>query len=66
MALVIKLERCQLIIEQSIPPQAMSDSFNTYENDFQLALQEAKTKTSQVESVQGGMSSQAIAPPRQV
>lgn len=44
----------------------MSDSFNTYENDFQLALQEAKTKTSQVESVQGGMSSQAIAPPLQV
>lgn len=32
----------------------MSDSFNTYENDFQLALQEAKTKISQVESVQGG------------
>ncbi|KAI5950197.1 vti1 [Candida margitis] len=31
----------------------MSDSFNTYENDFQLALQEAKTKVSQVESVQG-------------
>ncbi|CAK9682772.1 Vesicle transport v-SNARE protein N-terminus family protein [Candida parapsilosis] len=31
----------------------MSDSFNTYENDFQLALQEAKTKISQVESVQG-------------
>ncbi|KAI5958317.1 VTI1 [Candida theae] len=31
----------------------MSDSFNTYESDFQLALQEAKTKISQVESVQG-------------
>lgn len=33
----------------------MSDSFNTYENDFQFALQEAKAKTSQIESVQGGM-----------
>ncbi|KAI5953620.1 VTI1 [Candida jiufengensis] len=31
----------------------MSDSFNTYENDFQLALQEAKSKIAQIESVEG-------------
>lgn len=47
----------------------MSDSFNTYENDFQFALQEAKAKTSQIESVQGGMyqleseESRRISPP---
>ncbi|CAK9438057.1 uncharacterized protein LODBEIA_P23950 [Lodderomyces beijingensis] len=32
----------------------MSDSFNAYESDFQLALQEAKTKISQIESAADG------------
>lgn len=35
----------------------MSESFETYESEFQLALQEAKTKISQIKSVEdAGMS----------
>ena len=33
----------------------MTDLFATYESDFQLALQEAKSKLTLITSVEGGM-----------
>lgn len=42
-------------LKASLGPPVMSESFNTYESEFQFAIQEAQTKISQINSVDAGM-----------